>query len=100
MARLRGKVLTRDGQPLSGAREKTLDRPEFGHTVSRLDGMFDMAVNGSGPLTIEYTRSGYLPVQRVVDPAWLDHEWAPDVRMVQLDPLVTVADFSVRTSSV
>ena len=92
---LRGKVLTRDGQALPGARIKVAGQPNYGYTVTRLDGMFDLVVNGGGPLTLEYTRNGFLPVQRVIDPPWLDYAWAPDVRMVQLDPNVTTVDFSV-----
>src|SRR5207253_2174990 len=38
---LRGKVLTRDGQPLSGVTITILGHPEYGQTLSRADGMFD-----------------------------------------------------------
>lgn len=95
VAVLRGRVLTRDGAPLPGARVKVAGRPEYGYTISRTDGMFDLVVNGGGPMTLEYTRNGFLPVQRVADPPWHDYAWAPDVRMVQLDTNVTTADFSV-----
>ncbi len=73
VAVLRGRVLTRDGQPLPGARVTIASRTEFGYTISRTDGMFDLVVNGGGPVTLEYTRNGFLPVQRVVDPPWHDY---------------------------
>jgi hypothetical protein len=95
VAVLRGRVMTREGQPLPGARVRVASRTEFGYTISRGDGMFDLVVNGGGPVTLEYTRNGFLPVQRVVDPPWHDYAWAPEVRMVPLDPNVTTADFSV-----
>lgn len=57
---LRGKVLTRAGQPLPGVQITILNHPEFGQTLSRADGMFDMAVNGGGYLTVNYAKDGYL----------------------------------------
>ena len=48
---VRGRVLARDHQPLSGVTLSIKDHPEFGQTLSRADGMFDMAVNGGGLLT-------------------------------------------------
>ena len=49
VAVLRGNVLTRDNQPLSGVRITIHGHPEFGYTSTRTDGMFDIAVNGGGP---------------------------------------------------
>jgi hypothetical protein len=48
---LRGKVMDRDGNPLPGVTTTILNHPEFGQTLTRTDGMFDMAVNGGGYLT-------------------------------------------------
>jgi RHS repeat-associated protein len=90
VAVLRGKVLDRAGQPLPAATIKVLGHPEYGQTFSRADGMFDMAVNGGGMLTIEYVKDGYLPVQRDVEVSWKDYEWLPDIAMITLDPNVTV----------
>ena len=50
---LRGKVLDRDGNPLPAVTITILNHPEFGQTLSRLDGMFDMAVNGGGYLSVK-----------------------------------------------
>src|SRR5207302_741233 len=50
-AAVRGKVTTRDGAALPGVKITILNHPEFGETLSRVDGMFDMAVNGGGSLT-------------------------------------------------
>lgn len=89
---LRGIVATRAGQPLSGVTIMIHDHPEYGQTLSRLDGLFDMAVNGGGPLTVEYRKSGYLPVQRTVDAPWQDYAWLPDVVMIPLDPQMTTVN--------
>src|SRR5262249_47198596 len=63
--------------------------PEFGSTLSRDDGRFDLAVNGGGLLTVDYTRAGYLPAQRQVTPQWQGFTYLPDVVLVPVDPAVT-----------
>jgi len=91
---LRGKVLASDGQPLSGVGVTILGHSEFGSTVNRADGMFDMVVNGGGLLTVEYAKAGYLRAQRSVDVPWQDYSLIDDVVLVALDPAVTMIDFS------
>ena len=91
---IRGTVSTRDGLPLPGVRITILDHPEFGRTLSRLDGMFDLAVNGGGSLTVNYAKKGYLPVQRQVDVPWQDYVWAPDVVLIPLDSKATSIDLT------
>lgn len=92
VAVLRGRVLTRDEQPLAGVMITVLDHPEFGQTRSRADGMFDLAVNGGGRLTLHYGKDGYLTAQRQVQAPWQDYKQAPDVVLIPLDPNVTVID--------
>ena len=91
---VRGKVLTRDGAPLSGVTVRVLDHEEFGQTLSRADGGYDLAVNGGGPLTLDFAKAGVLGIQRQVDVPWQDFVPVPDVRMVALDTQVTTIDFS------
>jgi RHS repeat-associated protein len=86
---LRGKVMTRDGAPLSGVQITVLNHSEFGQTLSRADGAFDMAANGGGLLTVDYQKTGFLPAQRQVNVPWQDFAVLPDVIMVPLDPQVT-----------
>ncbi len=76
---LRGKVLAQDGTPLGGVRIRVLNHTEFGQTVSRSDGMFDLAVNGGGYLTVTYAKTGFLTAHRQVDVPWEDYRWLPDV---------------------
>ncbi len=86
---LRSKIKKRDSAPLSGVTISILNHPEFGQTFSRADGMFDLAVNGGGPLTVSYEKTGYCPVQRQINVRWQDYVIVPDVVMIELDPVVT-----------
>ena len=92
VAVLRGRVLSSEGTPISGTQVAILNHPEFGQTLTRLDGMFDLAVNGGGRLTVNYQRDGYLPVQRKIDVPWRDFSWLPDVVLIPVDPHVTAID--------
>lgn len=93
---LRGRAATRDGQPLEGVRVAVKDHPEFGYTLTRLDGGFDMAVNGGGSVVVDFTKDGYLPIQRrnVVPSAEFQRI---DVVLIALDPQVTAVDLSAAT---
>ncbi len=93
-ALLRGKVSERGGAALSGVTISILDHPEFGQTLSRTDGMFDMAVNGGGLLTVVYQKEGYLPAQRQVDTPWENAVWLPEVIMIPVDTKVTTVDLT------
>jgi RHS repeat-associated protein len=95
---LRGKVIAPDGQPVVGAVITVHSHPEFGQTISRVDGMFDMVVNGGGLLTINYTMEGFLPVQRQVQVPWQEYVFLPDVAMIRPDPEVTNIDMTSTTS--
>jgi RHS repeat-associated protein len=94
---LRGRVLTSDGKPLPGVTIAVLDHPEFGTTLSRADGMFDLAVNGGGPLTLTYAHADRLPAQRTVQVPWRDYLVVPDVVLMTVDPTVTTVDLAAAT---
>ncbi len=94
VAVIRGQVLDREDKPLPGVTVNILNHPELGQTRSRADGMFDLAVNGGGLLTVNYTKADYLPAQRQVFAPWRDYVWASDVVMVALDPIATTVDLS------
>ena len=97
VAVVRGKVLDKSNIALTGVTISIKDHPEFGETLSRQDGMFDMAVNGGGVLTVEYVKEGYLPVQRQVKTPWRDFIHAGDVVMIELDSQVTTISLSNST---
>jgi RHS repeat-associated protein len=91
---LRGRVLNRGGAPLPLVRISVLNHPEFGQTLTRADGMFDMAVNGGGLLTLKYEKQGFIEVQRQERVSWQDYCPVPDVVMLGYDERVTHIDLS------
>ncbi|MBI4582833.1 MAG: PKD domain-containing protein [Planctomycetes bacterium] len=97
---LRGQVLDADMAVLSGVVVSILDHPEFGQTLSRIDGMFDLAVNGGSQLTVNYQKGGYLTVQRQADASWQDFAFLPDVVMIPLDNMVTPVDLRIPSMQV
>lgn len=67
---LQGRVLDRDGNPISGVRIAVHDHSELGYTLTRPDGRWNLAVNGGGRVTVEFARMGYISVQRSVELQW------------------------------
>lgn len=94
VAVLRGRVADRHGAPIAGVRITIHGHPEFGQTLTRADGMFDLVVNGGGTLTVDYQREGYLPVQRQRVTPWQDYAWLPEVVMIPPDTDVTRIDLA------
>jgi RHS repeat-associated protein len=89
MSVVRGRVLSDAGAALTAAVITIRDHPEFGQTVSRANGVFDMAVNGGGTLVVEITKDGFLSAQRKVDIPWQGFGLVDDVALIALDPAVT-----------
>ena len=94
VAVLRGKVIDRSDAPLPGVQITILNHPEFGQTLTRADGMFDLAVNGGGLLTVQYDRAGLLRAQRQVNTPWRDYAMLPDVVLIALDPQMTTVELT------
>ena len=91
---IRGKVLDKSNAPLPGVTITILNHPEFGQTLSRADGMFDLAVNGGGLLTVHYSKAGLLSAQRQIDVPWQDFAFSPDVVLIPIDAQVTTVDLT------
>ena len=91
---MRGRVLMRDGSPLPGATITIVGHPEFGQTLSRADGMYDMAVNGGGLMTVNAAKTGFLPGQRTIDVRRRDYAVVDSLALVGIDPAVTTVDFA------
>lgn len=91
---LRGRVLDPQGQPILGVQISIANAAEFGQTVSRADGRFDMAVNGGGYLWVTYEKHGYPRVQRLCKPRWQDYDVLPDVVLTPYDTEVTTIESS------
>ena len=100
VAILRGKVLNRDGTALPGAIVTVLNHPEYGRTISRADGAYDLAVNGGGALILNFSKDGFIPAQRQVAAPWDDYAQVDTVALVPFDSNATSVTFSSGTTSV
>ncbi|HVV71067.1 MAG TPA: hypothetical protein VHI52_06135, partial [Verrucomicrobiae bacterium] len=90
---LRGRLITREGQPILGVLVSVLNHPEFGFTYTRADGMFDLAVNGGAVVVLEFQRLGFCAAQRPVSAPQQDFRTIRDVALVPLDPVATAISF-------
>jgi hypothetical protein len=86
---LRGRVLHRGGAPVDGVRVAVHDGDAYGYTETRDGGLFDLVVNGGGPLTVSYRAADFLPVHRSVKTGYRQYHWLPDVVLTPLDTAVT-----------
>lgn len=91
---IRGRVLTTDNSPMYGVTVTVKDHPEYGKTISRVDGAFDLVVNGGGLLTLEYREKDHLPAQRQVRAPWKEFGYADDVMLIAPDSRVTTLDLN------
>lgn len=91
---LRGRVCDREDNPIAGVAITILNHPEYGSTLTTAEGMFDLVVNGGGPLTVVYEKNGYLPAQRQVRVPWLDYAWLPQIVLIPEDSRVTTIDLT------
>ncbi len=90
VAVVRGRVLQRSGQPLPGVTVQVHQRSEFGQTLSRTDGAFDLALNGGGSVTLTFTLAGHLPAQVTTGTDWQAFRVLDDVVLLPLDDQRTV----------
>ncbi len=89
LAVVRGAVVTQTGTPLPGVEVSAAGHPAWGKTLTRADGLFDLAVNGGGRLVIDFRKTGHLSAQRRVKVPWNDFVHVDDVALAAVDPVVT-----------
>jgi len=89
VAVVHGKIKHRDGTPLDGVRITVHGHDEYGRTNSRPDGKFDLVVGGGGPLTVQYRKAGFLPVDRLIATRWRRDAVLDDVVMITADTEAT-----------
>ncbi|MBN1482472.1 hypothetical protein EH223_10545 [candidate division KSB1 bacterium] len=94
VAVLRGKVKDKDNNPLEAVTITIFDHPEYGQTLSREDGQFDMVVNGGGLFVVSLNKNGYLPLRRKMKTSWQDYSLVPEVVMIKKDSNATAIDLS------
>jgi RHS repeat-associated protein len=89
---LRGRVLARDYGPIPNVLVRILNHPEYGQTLTRADGQFDLVVNGGGQLVVRMTKLGYLEAQRQINPVVNTYCTLDDVGMIGRSAKFTVVD--------
>ncbi|XP_042895037.2 teneurin-m isoform X2 [Parasteatoda tepidariorum] len=68
----RGQVINKEGTGLIGVRVSVATDPQFGFTLTRPDGWFDILVNGGSAVTLQFQRNPFHPIKRTVLVPWND----------------------------
>ena len=87
---IRGKILKDSDTPVEGVKVSVKDHPEYGYTLTRNDGMWDLAINGGGTVIVEFSKGGYLTSQRQVDTENFIPRNVEDVILTEIDEKKTV----------
>jgi RHS repeat-associated protein len=82
VAVLHGRVMDTDGAPLPGVSVSVQGHPEYGYTLTRGEGQYDLVVNGGSRLLLEFSADGFLAAQRSVSPKWQQHARVDDLGLV------------------
>ncbi|HVJ63072.1 MAG TPA: hypothetical protein VM555_10220, partial [Tahibacter sp.] len=90
---IRGKTLGTTGTPLAGVRVELVGAAQFGYTLTQTNGEFDLAVNAASGMRLRYSKSGFLPSERTVEPVPRDFSFAPDVVLTAPDTAFTTVTF-------
>jgi RHS repeat-associated protein len=77
-----GRVTTRDFGGAPNVAVRVLGHDEFGYTLTRADGRFDLVVNGGSQITLRFLKSDYLEAQRDVRPPVNDYEVLDNVALI------------------
>jgi hypothetical protein len=85
VAVVRGRVVDRNGEPIEGAKVTVLHHPEFGETLTRSDGLYDLAVHGGGALTLRFEAPERLRVQRRATVEWRRFVSYPEVVLLEAE---------------
>jgi len=93
-AAVRGRVVKEDRSPLRGVKVHVVGHPEFGETLTRIDGFFDLAFNSSTNLTLAFEKTGYFRVHHTIKTPAQVYGGLKDIIMVQADARVTTIDLS------
>jgi RHS repeat-associated protein len=83
---VRGRVLNDAHSGMSGITVTVSDHPEYGATMTRSDGWFDLAVNGGAQFTLKYASSNYRTVYRNVPTTPCQGSTVKDIIVTTLDP--------------
>jgi YD repeat-containing protein len=98
VAVLRGRVIDAEGRPVPNVTISVHGQPQLGQTLSRIDGEYDLVVNGGGPVTLEYDASDLIDAQRTIHVPWQDYTFVDDVALLRPDTRVTEIELSAATA--
>lgn len=93
----RGRVLDRQGDPLEAVHVSIHGHPEYGYTLTRPDGRFDLAVNGGGRLTVVYKKGEYITSHRTLPTDWQKNAFVANVVLVEKSSTTSMVDLSQQT---
>ncbi|XP_060682599.1 teneurin-4 isoform X5 [Hemiscyllium ocellatum] len=77
---IRGQAVTVDGTPLVGVNISFVNNPQYGYTISRQDGSFDLMTNGGVSVTIHFERSPFITQEHTL--------WLPWNRFFVMDTVI------------
>ncbi|MBI2377015.1 MAG: hypothetical protein HYV07_23645, partial [Deltaproteobacteria bacterium] len=83
---LRGRAFLPDGSAAPGAQVSVVGSPELGSTRTRLDGFYDLLVNGGSLVTVRVERGGSFPVDRAIDTVLQETYSFPEVVLSSPSP--------------
>ena len=86
---LKGKVTNRQGGPIPGVRAVIAGQPQYGYTLARKDGTYDIALNCGGVVTITFYRQNFIGSQRVVSTTVLSYVNVDNVILIPVDAKVS-----------
>ncbi|MCP4351431.1 MAG: hypothetical protein GY795_38685, partial [Desulfobacterales bacterium] len=84
-ALITGEIQDINGDPIAGVSVMILHHPEYGTAETDAGGTYSLPAEGGSPLTVNYTKEGYLSSQRQVKVGWNDIAIAETVQMIQED---------------
>lgn len=96
---VRGRVMEEDLvngglKALPGVKVTILNNPDYGETLTRSDGYYDMVVNGGGSYIVQYELVGKLTSQRTVAVPIQEYSIMDDVALIPPDPLETTVNIN------
>ncbi len=94
---LTGVVHDTAGNPVPGVKITVLKNGDLGMTATRMDGAYDIVVNGGGGITLQYEKAGYMTVQRKAPADWNEFFTMPEVVLTPYDTQVTEVSMSEAT---
>jgi RHS repeat-associated protein len=97
---IRGAVRGSDNAPVAGVRVGVLNHPEYGSTLTRANGAYDLVLNGGGSDTLTFTKNSFLGAQRLVTSLWNERKTLADIVLLAYDAQVTPVTMNAATSQV